>query len=95
VDLIELLSLSGQIITLNAMGTHNDIAEFIIEKNVDYILALKDNQGNLHKEAHDQFHFAIRNLDLQQSDGWSHDQQIEKSNGRIVTRSFTDKNRLD
>jgi predicted transposase YbfD/YdcC len=69
------------------------IAEAIIEKKADYILALKGNQGNLHKEAQDQFHFAIRNLDLQHSKGWSYDQRIEKSNGRIVT--VTVNHRLD
>jgi predicted transposase YbfD/YdcC len=93
--LIEVLALSGQIITLDAMGTHTHIAEAIIEKKADYILALKGNQGNLHKEAQDQFHFAIRNLDLQHSEGWSYDRRIEKSNGRIVTRSVTVNHRLD
>lgn len=93
--LIEVLALAGQIITLDAMGTHTHIAEAIIEKKADYILALKGNQGNLHKEAQDQFHFAIRNLDLQHSEGWSYDQRIEKSNGRIVTRSVTVNHRLD
>jgi predicted transposase YbfD/YdcC len=93
--LIEVLALSGQIITLDAMGTHTHIAEAIIEKKADYILALKGNQGNLHKEAQDQFHFAIRNLDLAHSEGWSYDQRIEKSNGRIVTRSVTVNHRLD
>ncbi len=37
------------------------------------LFALKGNQENLHKEAQDQFHFAIRNLDLQNSEGWSYD----------------------
>ena len=67
----------------------------ITEKKANYILALKGNQGNLHKEAQDQFHFAIRNLDLAHSEGWSYDQRIEKSNGRIVTRSVTVNHRLD
>ena len=38
--------------------------------DIEDILALKGNQGNLHKEAQDQFHFAIRNLDLAHSEGW-------------------------
>jgi predicted transposase YbfD/YdcC len=87
--IIEVLALSGQILTLDAMGTHTHIAEAIIGKKADYILALKGNQGNLHKEVQDQFHFAIRNLDLQHSEGWSYDQRIEESNSRIVTRSVT------
>ena len=93
--LIEVLALSGQIITLDAMGTHTHIAATIIEKKADYILALKGNQGNLHKEAQDQFLFAIRNLDPADSEGWSYDQRIEKSNGRIVTRSVMVNHRLD
>jgi predicted transposase YbfD/YdcC len=63
--------------------------------DIEDILALKGNQGNLHKEAQDQFHFAIRNLDLAHSEGWSYDQRIEKSNGRIVTRSVMVNHRLD
>jgi predicted transposase YbfD/YdcC len=90
---IELLALAGQIITLDAMGTH--IAGAIIDKQADYILALKGNQGNLYKEAQDQFHFALRNLDLAHSEGWSVDRRIEKSNGRIVTRTVTVNHRLD
>ena len=43
--LIEVLALAGQIITLDAMGTHTHIAEAVIEKKADYILALKGNQG--------------------------------------------------
>ncbi len=95
--LIEVLALSGQIITLDAIGTHTHthIAEAIIAKKAHYILALKGNQGTLHKETQDQFHFAIRNLDLQHSEGWSYDQKIEKTNGRIVTRSVTANHRLD
>jgi predicted transposase YbfD/YdcC len=93
--LIEVLALAGQIITLDAMGTHTHIAGAIIDKQADYILALKGNQGNLHKEARDQFHFALRNLDLEHSEGWSSDQRIEKTNGRIVTRTVTVNHRLD
>jgi len=93
--LIEVLALSGQIVTLDAMGTHTHIADAIIEKKADYILAIKGNQGDLHKEAQDQFHFGLRNLDLEDSEGWSSDQRIEKSHGRIVTRTVTVNHRLD
>ena len=50
---------------LHSERTH--IAEAIIGKKADYILALKGNQGKLHKEAQYQFHFALRNLDLSHS----------------------------
>ena len=45
--LLELLSLEGTIITLDAMGTQRAIAEQIITGGGDYILALKGNHGNL------------------------------------------------
>jgi hypothetical protein len=48
-ELLNLLDISGAIITLDAMGTQRAIAEQIIDQGGDYILALKGNQGSLHK----------------------------------------------
>ena len=48
-ELLKLLDIRGAIITLDAMGTQRDIAAQIIDKGGDYILALKGNQGTLHK----------------------------------------------
>ena len=44
-----LLDIKGTIITIDAMGTQTAIAKQIIEAGGDYILALKGNQGSLHK----------------------------------------------
>jgi hypothetical protein len=41
--LLELLDLTGSIITIDAMGTQTEIAQKIIEKKADYVLALKAN----------------------------------------------------
>ncbi len=49
-ELLNLLDLTGAIITLDAMGTQRNIAAQIIEQKGNYILALKGNQGNLRKE---------------------------------------------
>jgi predicted transposase YbfD/YdcC len=49
-QLIELLDLSGSIITIDAMGCQKDIAKLIIDKQADYVLNLKANQGNLFDE---------------------------------------------
>ena len=48
-DLLNLLDIKGAMITLDAMGTQRDMASQIIAQGGDYILALKGNQGNLHK----------------------------------------------
>lgn len=39
----------GTVVSFDAMGCQRDIARQITSKNVDYLMALKDNQENLHK----------------------------------------------
>ena len=46
--LLEILEITGCIVTIDAMGTQTEIAKKIREKNADYILALKSNQPNLY-----------------------------------------------
>lgn len=48
--LLDMLNLEGQIVTIDAMGCQTAIAEKIIAKGGDYILALKGNQGTLSKD---------------------------------------------
>jgi hypothetical protein len=47
--LLELLELKGYIVTLDALGCQTEIAEKIIEKGVDYGLAVKRNQDHLYE----------------------------------------------
>jgi predicted transposase YbfD/YdcC len=46
-QLLNLLEISGCIVTIDAMGCQKKIAAKIIEKEADYVLAVKENQGNL------------------------------------------------
>ncbi|GMQ65372.1 ISAs1 family transposase [Vallitalea maricola] len=48
--LLDMLMIKESIITIDAMGTQKDIAEKIIEKKGDYILAVKENQPALKRE---------------------------------------------
>jgi predicted transposase YbfD/YdcC len=48
--LLQLLELSGCIVTIDAMGTQKEIAKTIREQEADYVLALKGNQGTLHED---------------------------------------------
>ena len=52
--LLEILEISGSIATIDAMGCQTAIAEAIVAKKADYVLAVKDNQPTLHAgiEAH-------------------------------------------
>ena len=58
-ELLDLLDLEDTIITIDAMGTQTKIADQIIRNGGDYILALKGNQGNLHKGVKTFFEQAI------------------------------------
>lgn len=54
-SLLEALVLKGCIITIDAMGCQKEIAKGIIEKEADYILALKGNQGLLNQQVKQSF----------------------------------------
>jgi predicted transposase YbfD/YdcC len=48
--LLDILDVSGCIVTIDAMGCQKDIAAKIRDNNADYVLALKGNQGSLHED---------------------------------------------
>ena len=53
--LLELLDLHGCIVTIDAMGCQKNIAQGIVDGGADYVLAVKDNQGQLHEDIRDLF----------------------------------------
>jgi predicted transposase YbfD/YdcC len=53
--LLDALELSGTVVTIDAMGCQRAIAEKIVAKKADYILAVKENQGHLLEEIKDSF----------------------------------------
>jgi predicted transposase YbfD/YdcC len=46
--LLELLDVSGCLVTIDAMGCQTEIAQKIVEGKADYVLAVKGNQPTLH-----------------------------------------------
>ena len=48
--LLERLALTGALVTIDAMGTQTKIAQAILDRGGDYLLALKANQSSLHDE---------------------------------------------
>ena len=48
--LLDMLSIDGAVVTIDAMGCQREIASKIIDKKADYILALKGNQGTLRED---------------------------------------------
>ena len=55
--LLEVLSIEGTIVTIDALGCQTDIAKKIVEKEADYILAVKGNQEQLLEHIQDEFRF--------------------------------------
>ena len=56
--LLDVLAVKGCLVTIDAMGCQRDIAAKIREKEADYILAVKGNQGCLEEDAERTIRFA-------------------------------------
>jgi predicted transposase YbfD/YdcC len=53
--LLEILELTGAIVTIDAMGCQKEIAAKARERGADYVLAVKDNQPHLREDLSDHF----------------------------------------
>jgi predicted transposase YbfD/YdcC len=53
--LLELLEITGSLVTIDAMGCQTEIAQKIVDKGADYCLAVKGNQPTLHQGISDFF----------------------------------------
>ena len=82
--LLDVLAVAGCIVTIDAMGCQTAIAQKIVDKDADYVLALKENQGNLYQDVADLFTYAqqtqFRDLDS------DYVRTVEKDHGRIEIR---------
>jgi predicted transposase YbfD/YdcC len=85
--LLKLLTLKGATVTLDAIGCQKEIAATIIEQGADYMLALKGNQGTLSADV--ELFFAEQKACKFKDTSVSRHQTLEKSHGRIETRTYT------
>ena len=86
--LLEMLELSGALVTIDAMGCQREIAKKIVDGGGDYALAVKDNQPALRaaiesffEDRHEQDDFAEY--------GCRRHQTTERSRGRVEERYYT------
>lgn len=84
-DLLELLDIEGAIITIDAIGTQEEIVNKIIDKKAHYVLPVKENQRELRKQIKSQFE-SYNNLYGNKE--ILHDKTIEKDHGRIEEREY-------
>ena len=82
--LLELLDITGSIITIDAMGTQTEIAKKIIDKKADYVLTLKANHPTLYSQVQEWFKTAL--ADNFSGIDFSYDKRIEKGHHRTEIR---------
>jgi predicted transposase YbfD/YdcC len=85
--LLDMLAIEGAIVTIDAMGCQRDIAQRVVDKKADYILALKGNQGSLREDVEvfvaEQKAAGFKDTQI------SKDQTVDGDHGRIETRTTT------
>ena len=77
-ELLDALYVKGFLVSIDAMGCQRAIAEKIIARGADYLLAVKGNQPNLHQAIQDAF--------IDRKDQIVHAEQLEQGHGRLVTQ---------
>jgi predicted transposase YbfD/YdcC len=83
---LQLVDLTGSIVTIDAMGTQKAIAAQIVDGGGDYVLALKRNHETLHDAALDYMIDQMEN-DFEDVDVRQHTTH-EKGHGRVETRQY-------
>ena len=84
-DLLDLLDIEGATITIDAIGTQEEIVNKIVDKKAHYVLPVKDNQKELRRQIKSQFE-SYNNL-YGNSEIY-HEKTIEKDHGRIEEREY-------
>ena len=85
--LLDMMTIAGAIVTIDAMGCQRGIAQKIVDSKADYVLALKGNQGTLREDvelfAAEQKANGFKDTKISQS------QTVDADHGRIETRIYT------
>lgn len=75
--LLEKLQLTGAIVTIDAMGCQTKIAQVILDKGADYLLALKDNRPVMAEDVR---------LYFERTQALDSHQTVDADHGRLETR---------
>ena len=83
-ELLQLLEISGTLVTIDAMGCQKEIADRIRDRGGDYVLAVKQNQPKLYERVEKAINEALEE-DAENLDEY---QTVEKGHGRRETRTY-------
>ena len=85
-EILDELNISGAVVTADALNCQKTIAKKIIEKEADYFLALKGNQGTLFEDAKTYFI---------NKEGLDFIEEINKEHGRVEIRRCWSTSNID
>lgn len=85
--LLDMMAIEGAVVSIDAMGCQRDIAQKVLDKKADYILALKGNQGALREDV--EVFVAEQKANGFKDTTVSHHQTVDGDHGRIETRTYT------
>jgi predicted transposase YbfD/YdcC len=83
-ELLKILSISGCIVTIDAMGTQTNIAKTIVASQADYVLSVKENQGHLFEDISTLF--AVDQVNGFKYASYEYKKTVNKGHGRIDIR---------
>jgi predicted transposase YbfD/YdcC len=81
-ELLDMLEIAGCIVTSDALNCQKKTVQKVIEKEADYVLEVKDNQGGLHTAIQDLFEYAAEQAFVD----CDYHKTVNKGHGRIETR---------
>lgn len=83
-ELLQLLEISGALVTIDAMGCQKEIADQVREREGDYVLAVKQNQPTLYEQVEGAIDEALE----QDAEAIAEHQTVETGHGRQETRTY-------
>src|SRR5258707_1070455 len=83
-ELLQLLDISGALVTIDAMGCQREIADRIRAGGGDYVLAVKQNQPKLYEQVESAITEALEG----EPGEFDEHETVEKGHGRRETRTY-------
>lgn len=85
-ELLDLLEIKGCIVTIDAMGCQQKITKKIIEKEADYVIMVKGNQGYLYDDI--MSFFDICHKEDFKNVSYDYYEEVDKGHGRFEIRRY-------
>ena len=82
--LLELLDITGCLVTIDAIGTQTEIARTIVDQGGDYLLPVKENQGQLYEDLEKLF--GIEEQEGFTTPGYTYARKVDDQHGRLEIR---------